>query len=137
VTSFLQPNSGASSRLPFFQSRIAFADTNWLGAKKSGSVGLSGHYGQSRVFTGAAANIENDIDSIGVALDWDFPLAERLSLTGEAFFGRNLGGFQAGVFQSYNNDFAYRNGSPRRFHRFAPRYENRRRNKSSDRKFTF
>ncbi len=107
---FLQPTSGASSSVPFFQSRIAYSDANFFGAKKSGSVGLSGHYGRSKVFTGAA-NIENDIDSVGVALDWNFPLAARLSLAGEAFFGRNLGGFQAGVFQSYNNDFAFRNGA--------------------------
>ena len=108
---FLQPTSGSSSRVPYFQSRVAFADGNFLGTKKAGSFGLSGHYGRSRVFTGAAANIENDIDSLGVALDWSFPLAERLSLAGEAFFGRNLGGFQGGVFQGYNNDFAYRTGS--------------------------
>ena len=108
---FLQPTSGASSSVPFFQSRIAFANMNWLGSRKTGSVGLSAHYGRSRVFTGATANIKNDIDSVGLALDWNFPLAARLSLSGEAFFGRNLGGFQAGVFQNYNNDFAYRNGT--------------------------
>ncbi len=109
-TFFFQPPSGASSSVPFFQSRIAFADANFFNTKKAGSVGLSAHYGRSKVFTGAA-NVENDIDSLGVALDWNFPLAERLSLSGEAFFGRNLGGFQAGVFQSYNNDFAFRRGA--------------------------
>lgn len=105
---FLQPTSGASSNLPFFQSRIAFSDANFFGTKKTGSVGLSGHYGRSKVFTGSTGNIENDVDSLGVALDWNFPLAKTLNLSGEAFFGRNLGGFQAGVFQSYNNDFARR-----------------------------
>lgn len=108
---FLQPTSGASSKLPFFQSRIAFVETNWFNSKKAGSIGLSAHYGRSKVFTGATSNIENDIESVGVALDWNFPLAERISFAGEAFFGRNLGGFQAGVFQSYNNDFAYRVGT--------------------------
>lgn len=108
---FLQPTSGASSSVPFFQSRVAYADANLFGTKKPGSIGLSGHYGRSRVFTGATNNIENEIDSVGVALDWSIPLAERLSLAGEAFFGRDLGGFQAGVFQGYNNDFAYRNGA--------------------------
>lgn len=107
---FLQPTSGASSKSPFFQSRIAFAETNWLNSKKAGSIGISAHYGRSKVFTGAN-NVENDIESLGVALDWNFPLAERISFSGEAFTGRNLGGFQAGVFQSYNNDFAYRNGT--------------------------
>ena len=105
---FLQPTSGASSKVPFFQSRVAYADTNFFGAKKAGSVGLSAHYGRSRVFTGAASNVENDIESLGIALDWNFPLAARLIFSGEAFAGRNLGGFQAGVFQSYNNDFAFR-----------------------------
>lgn len=107
---FLQPTSGASSKLPFFQSRLAFADQNFFGTKKAGSVGLSAHYGRSKVFTGTT-NIENDIESVGVALDWNIPLAERISFAGEAFTGRNLGGFQAGVFQSYNNDFAFRQGN--------------------------
>ncbi len=105
----LQPTSGASSRVPFLQSRIAYGSGNWLGVKKSGGIGLSGHYGRSKVITGA--NVENEIESIGVALDWNFPLAARVTFAGEAFFGRNLGGFQSGVFQSYNTDFAYMTGS--------------------------
>lgn len=46
---FLQPTSGASSSVPFFQSRIAFAETNWFNSKKAGNIGLSGHYGRSKV----------------------------------------------------------------------------------------
>ena len=107
---FLQPASGAVSRVPFFQSRIAFADKNWFGTKKAGSIGVSVQYGRSRVFTGTT-NVRNDINSDGVALDWNFPISARVSLLGEAFTGENLGGFQAGVFQSYNNDFARRVGS--------------------------
>ena len=38
-------------------------------------------------------------------------MAKRVSLAGDAFLGRNLGGFQAGVFQSYNNESAYRVGT--------------------------
>jgi len=106
---FIQPTSGAASRLPFLQSRIAFTGKNWFGSKKAGAIGLSGHYGRSRVFTGTT-NVRNDIESFGVAVDWNLLLATSLSLTGEAFFGKNLGGFQGGVFQSYNNDFAYRQG---------------------------
>lgn len=101
----LQPGSGASSRLPFFQSRIAYARNNWFGAKKPGSIGLSGHYGQSRVTVG---NNSDDIDSLGVALDWNFPILNRVQFTGEGFFGRNLAGFQAGIFQGYNTEFAFR-----------------------------
>ncbi|MBK9528403.1 MAG: hypothetical protein IPO41_08830 [Acidobacteria bacterium] len=63
----VQPTSGAASRLPFIQTRIAFADKNWFGAKKAGSIGVSGHYGRSRVFTGST-NVRNDIESVGLAL---------------------------------------------------------------------
>jgi cell division protein FtsB len=109
---FLQPTSGAASRLPFFQSRIAFADKNWLGTKKNGAIGVSGHYGRSRsgntFFVFAEPNISYEVDSFGLAVDWNFPLHARVSLAGEAFFGRNLGGFQAGVFQGLNTEFAYR-----------------------------
>ncbi len=111
ATFLLQPNSGASSSVPFIQARLAYAGNNWLGTKKVGTIGLSGHYGRSRVFTGTGGALKNDIDSVGVALDWNFPLAKGIGLLGEAFFGRDLGGFQAGVFQGFNNDFAYRVGS--------------------------
>ena len=53
----------------------------------------------------------NKIDAEGVAADWNFPIVARLTLNGEAFFGRNLAGFQGGVFQGFNSDFAYRSGS--------------------------
>ncbi len=106
----VQPTSGAASRVPFLQTRIAFSEKNWFGTKKAGSIGLSGHYGRSRVFTGST-NIRNDIDSDGIALDWSFPISTRISVLGEAFTGENLGGFQGGVFQSYNSDFARRVGS--------------------------
>lgn len=107
---FLQPNSGSASRVPFVQGRFAFTNANPFGAKKPGSIGISGHYGRSRVFTGAS-NIKNEIDSMGVALDWSFPLHDRVTFAGEAFFGRNLAGFQGGIFQGYNSEFAFRNGA--------------------------
>lgn len=110
ATSFsLQNNSGSSSHVPFFQSRIAYAEKNWWSTKKPGSIGISGHYGRSRLFTGAGG-LRHDVDSNGVALDWNFPLHARVSFAGEAFIGRDLGGFQAGVFQSVNTEFAYRDG---------------------------
>jgi hypothetical protein len=105
---FLQPTTGAVSRVPFFQSRIVLANANWLGTKKSGSIGMSGQYGRAHV---ASTSGNNQIDSVGVAADWNFPIVARLTLNGEAFFGRNLAGFQAGVFQGFNPDFAYRSGS--------------------------
>ena len=105
----LQPTSGAASRVPFFQSRIIFSGRNWFQSKKSGAVGFSGHYGRSRVFTGTT-NVRNEVDAYGLAADWNVPLAPRLIASGEAFVGRNLGGFQGGIFQNYNNDFARTQG---------------------------
>lgn len=105
---FLQPTTGAASRVPFFQSRIAFSDANWLGTKKAGSVGVSTHYGRARV---ASASSNNSIDSLGVAADWNFPIVARLTINGEVFFGRNLAGFQAGAFQGLNPEFAFRRGT--------------------------
>ena len=110
ATFLLQPNGGASSSVPFMQARLAFSAKNWFGSKNNGTIALSGHYGQSRVFTGAANATKNDIDSVGVALDWNFPLSNRIGLMGEAFFGRDLGGFQGGVFQGFNSDFASNDG---------------------------
>lgn len=107
---FLQNTSGAASRVPFFQSRLAYAEKDWWGTKKAGSIGVSGHYGRSRLFVGAGG-ARRDVDSNGVALDWNFPLHARVTFAGEAFVGRDLGGFQAGVFQGVNTDFAYRSGT--------------------------
>lgn len=105
---FLQPNSGALSKLPFFQTRVSFNDKNWFATKKAGNIGISAHYGRSRVNSTTAPIIEDDVDSFGVALDWNFPLHKRISWSGETFYGQNLGGFQAGIFQNYNTDYAIR-----------------------------
>jgi len=99
----LQPGTGASSKIPFLQSRISYTNSNWFGSKKGGTIGFAGHYGQSKV---SAGNITDEINSYGVAIDWSFPIVKRLTLAGEAFLGQNLGGFQAGIFQGYNTDSA-------------------------------
>ena len=106
---FLQPNSGSASNVLFFESRITFSDTNFLGTKKPVHLAVSGHYGRSRVLA-AGTSESREIDSAGLALDWNLPLHDRISLTGEAFFGQNLAGFQGGIFQGYNADFAFRQG---------------------------
>lgn len=103
----LQPGSGAASRLPYFQSRVSLNDRNWFGLKKPGSIGLSAQYGRARVGVTTGNNM---IDSTGIALDWNMPIARRLTLAGELFAGRDLAGFQGGVFQGFNPDFAYRQG---------------------------
>ncbi len=98
-----QPAPGALSQVPFVQGRAAWTSTNWRESKKPASIGLSGHYGRARVI---ATTADRTIDSRGIALDWSLPIVRRLSLAGEAFSGRNLAGFQAGVFQGVNPDAA-------------------------------
>jgi hypothetical protein len=103
----LQPGAGARARLPYFQGRVSLSQENWLGLKTAATLGVSANYGRARITTPAG---DHESDSVGAALDWNLPLAPRLSLLGEAFFGRNLAGFQGGIFQGINSDFAYRSG---------------------------
>lgn len=108
ATFLQQPNSGALSRLPFFQTRLSFNEKDWLSTKKAGGIAVSAHYGRSRISPTNAPIIEQNVESYGVAIDWNFPLHQRIVWSGEGFFGQNLAGFQAGVFQNYNTDFAVR-----------------------------
>lgn len=109
-----QPASGALSQVPFVQGRAAFTAANWIGLKKPASIGVSGHYGRARVLT---TTVDRELDSRGVAVDWSVPLASfrsggpGLTLTGEAFAGRNLAAFQAGIFQGINPDAALVTGA--------------------------
>lgn len=107
---FLQPNSGSASRIPVFESRLSLSDPDLFGKKLSGSFGLSGHYGRSRIFTGAAST-RYEIDSVGAAIDWNFQAHRRFAVSGEAFFGRNIAGSQSGIFQGYNTEFALVQGT--------------------------
>jgi len=103
----LQPGSGAASRMPAFETRIALNDKNWFGSGKAGSIGVSAHYGRARVaFVPQNINLE----VAGVAGDWNLPFNKRVALTGEAFWGRNLAGLQGNIFQTFVPDFAYRVG---------------------------
>jgi hypothetical protein len=99
---FYQPGSGALSETPFLQGRAAFTLANFAASKKVATIGVSGHFGQSRVTT----PIDRTVDSNGVAVDFVLPLGTKLTVQGEAFTGTNLGGFQAGVFQGLVADGA-------------------------------
>jgi len=101
-TFLAQPNSGSLSELPYFQGRLAFTSKNFAGSGKPGAIGASGHYGQSMVVV--TGKPSTDVDSAGGAFDLSLPLGKHLVLAGEAFFGTNLTGFQAGVFQGLNPD---------------------------------
>ncbi len=97
-----QPDSGALSKLPYFQGRLAVSTKDWLGSGKPATLGVSGHYGRSRVLV--TGKPPSDVDSNGGALDWSVPVGPYVLVLAEAFTGRNLAGFQAGVFQGINPD---------------------------------
>lgn len=97
-----QPNSGASARLPYLQARLALGPRSFLGSGKPLTVGLSAHYGRSRVTPTAGSAV--DLDSSAGAIDWSVPVGRHVVLAGEAFSGRQLAGFQAGAFQGINPD---------------------------------
>ncbi len=101
-TFLAQPNSGSLSEWPYLQGRLAITSKDVMGSGKPGGLGLSGHYGQSRVIP--AGQAPTDLDSAGGALDWSLPLGKHVLLAGEAFLGENLAGFQAGIFQGINPD---------------------------------
>jgi len=100
---FYQPGSGALSETPFLQGRAAVVLANFAASKKVATIGVSGHWGQSRVTTTAA---DRTFDSNGIAADWVLPIGTKITVQGEAFAGSNLGGFQAGIFQGLIADGA-------------------------------
>jgi hypothetical protein len=99
-----QPASGALSERPFFQARAAIGTSNAHGTGRAATFGVSGHYGRAKVL-GTEGAADAQVESTGVAADFSFPLVKRIALAGEAFAGRNLGGFQAGIFQGVNPDY--------------------------------
>lgn len=107
----LQPNSGATAGVPFLQSRLAYSRKNWLASKKVGSLGISGHLGRLAAFA-LPLNARYTDESWGIAGDWNLPFSDIVAVTGEAFIGQGLGGFQGGVFQTLNTDFATVQGDP-------------------------
>jgi hypothetical protein len=93
----LQPGAASRSGMPSLETRLAFTGKNWFGSGRAGTAAVSGHFGRSS-FNGS------DIGSYAIAADWNIPLAKRIGVSGEAFFGENLGGLQGGIFQGYNPD---------------------------------
>jgi hypothetical protein len=103
---FYQPGSGALSETPFLQGRAAVILADFAASKKVATIGVSGHWGRSRVTT---ASHDRTVDSNGIAADWVLPIGTRVTVQGEAFAGSNLGGFQGGIFQGVIADGATAN----------------------------
>src|SRR5258708_1662285 len=68
---------------------------------KDASFGVSSHYSRGKnAGPIGTRNVQQGVDSWGVALDYVLPLARRFTLTGEIFDGRALGIFSASFGQS-------------------------------------
>jgi hypothetical protein len=94
-----QPSTGNLSRLPFGEARVALK--GW-GEKKAGVLAIAGHVGRSRVVQGSS---HVDVDSTAASVDLNVPIGAHVTLAGEGFVGKNLAGFQGGIFQGINPDF--------------------------------
>ena len=92
--------TGPDSAHPDLQGRIAYSFPG--GGGQAASVGLSGHWGQETYNAHTAEEHTTWITSSSVDLDWTFPLAKRLLLTGEAYSGRDLDAFYGGSDQAVN-----------------------------------
>jgi hypothetical protein len=100
----LAPSTGDFGSAFFYQPGPTRASLG--GVKKPATIAVSGHYGRSRVLS----PIDRVVDSRGLAADWSAPLGRKVTITGEAFAGRNLAAFQAGVFQGVNAEGAIAGG---------------------------
>jgi hypothetical protein len=84
---------------PNLQGRIGYTHT--LGSKdRKLDVGVSGHYAWEETIKPVAGRDEFRSQSLG--LDYAIPFHERLTVRGEAWFGRNLSDFRGGVGQGIN-----------------------------------
>ncbi len=92
------PLSGERGRLPGVDSRWSYL-TKMNG--KDANVSFSAHYGRGKnAGVVGTRNVQQGVDSWGVALDYTLPVASRLTFTGEIFDGRALGVYSASFGQS-------------------------------------
>jgi hypothetical protein len=88
---FRQPQPGELSGQPAYGTRVAWT-TNVFG--KPLSLGAAGYYSRQDW------PFEHYIDGWAGLTDWEIPLASKLSLSGEFYRGRAVGGIGGGISQS-------------------------------------
>jgi hypothetical protein len=86
-----QPGIGERGRMPMMENRFAWTSRV---DDRDFTVGASGVYGRGKNFGMIGSiNVQQPVDSWGVALDYSLPFTRHFNLTGEAFVGRALGIF--------------------------------------------
>lgn len=89
-------DGGHDADIPAFQGRTAISLPLWV-EKQSATLGVSGHFGQEDVLR--QDTTYKTLNSWSANVDLELPLAEFLSLVGEAQYGANLDAYQGGIGQ--------------------------------------
>ena len=88
-----QPGVGERGRMPMMENRFAWTSRVH---DRDFTVGVSGVYGRGKnAGLIGLIEVQQPVDSWGVALDYSLPFTRHFNLTGEAFVGRALGIFSA------------------------------------------
>lgn len=92
------PAIGERGRMPSLESRVTWTH---LYDGREYAIGLSGHYGRGKnAGTIGTLNVQQPVDSWGVALDYSLPINRVFALTGEAYGGRALGIYSVALGES-------------------------------------
>ncbi len=105
-----RPDAGERSRMPALETRISYQRGDLANAPTNAylafdpqpfQIGLGVHYGR-QLAVPARDDINRPgttINSVAVAGDYVIPITSKMTLTGEAFWGRALGGLGGGIVQ--------------------------------------
>ncbi len=103
-----RPDAGERSRLPAFETRISYIrgdlDTIPTNAylafdTQPFQVGVGVHYGRQLAVPPRDNTPGTTINSVAVTGDYVIPITSKMTLTGEVFWGRSLGGLGGGIVQ--------------------------------------
>jgi hypothetical protein len=93
-------DTGQDSSIPALQGRASLTLPGFN--SKPTTIGVSGHWAEEEInYTNTFANPQT-VDSWSINLDVTVPITSWLSLTGEAFSGRDLDAYLGGIGQGYD-----------------------------------
>jgi hypothetical protein len=96
------PDAGERGRFPVFEARLSYQRGDLIAAptnsylvfdKQPFQISIGGHYGRFFVAPGRVVN------SAAVAGDYIIPIGDKVTLSGELFWGRSLSGLGGGIVQ--------------------------------------
>ncbi|MFH1062849.1 MAG: hypothetical protein V1747_08235 [Candidatus Omnitrophota bacterium] len=93
-------DTGVDNASPIWEGRVAL--TLPLLTEKKSTIGISAASGSQTEYTNAAKTTSTDYDVSLLALDFDLPLADKISLKTEFWSGTNVSTFLGGIGQGVN-----------------------------------